>query len=90
MKFATERPYADPEKTARKLVEIANAVEAVQDGPPTPRTMIAPIRPPDMNNSEREEIRQKRVSNFKAHQERFTREREDFAASQMKRMLERS
>jgi hypothetical protein len=32
MKFATERPYSDPEKAARKLVEIANAVEAVQDG----------------------------------------------------------
>ena len=32
MKFAAERPYADPEKAARKLIEIANAVEAVQDG----------------------------------------------------------
>jgi hypothetical protein len=32
MKFAGERPYADPEKAAHKLVEIANAVEAVQDG----------------------------------------------------------
>jgi hypothetical protein len=32
MKFAVERPYADPEKAARKLVEIANSVEAVQDG----------------------------------------------------------
>jgi hypothetical protein len=32
MKFAAERPYADPEKAARKLVEIANAVEAVQEG----------------------------------------------------------
>ena len=32
MKFVTERPYADPEKAARKLVEIANAVEAIQDG----------------------------------------------------------
>jgi hypothetical protein len=32
MKFATERPYADPEKAARKLIEIANTVEAVQDG----------------------------------------------------------
>jgi hypothetical protein len=32
MKFAGERPYADPETAARKLVEIANAVEAVQDG----------------------------------------------------------
>jgi hypothetical protein len=32
MKYAAERPYADPEKAARKLVEIANSVEAVQDG----------------------------------------------------------
>jgi hypothetical protein len=32
MKFATDRRYADPEKAARKLVEIANAVEPVQDG----------------------------------------------------------
>ena len=32
MKFAADRPYADPEKAARKLVEIANAAEAVQDG----------------------------------------------------------
>jgi hypothetical protein len=29
MKFATARPYADPEAAARKL---ANSVEAVQDG----------------------------------------------------------
>jgi hypothetical protein len=32
MKFATERPYGDPEKAARKLIEIANSVEAVQEG----------------------------------------------------------
>lgn len=32
MKFVTNRPYADPEKASRKLVEIANAAEAVQDG----------------------------------------------------------
>jgi hypothetical protein len=32
VKFATARPYAEPEKAARKLLEIANAVEAVQDG----------------------------------------------------------
>ena len=32
MKFAADRPYADPEKAARKLVEIANSVEVVQDG----------------------------------------------------------
>jgi hypothetical protein len=32
MKYATDRPYADPETAARKLVEIANSVEAVQNG----------------------------------------------------------
>jgi hypothetical protein len=32
MKFVTERPFSDPDAAARKLVEIANAVEAVQDG----------------------------------------------------------
>jgi hypothetical protein len=31
MKFATGRPYPDPENAKRKLVEIANSVEAVQD-----------------------------------------------------------
>jgi hypothetical protein len=25
MKFAAERPFADPEKAARKLIEIANS-----------------------------------------------------------------
>jgi hypothetical protein len=32
MKFAAERPYSDLEKAARKLIEIANSVEPVQDG----------------------------------------------------------
>ena len=32
MKFVTDRPLADPDAAARKLVEIANATEAVQDG----------------------------------------------------------
>jgi hypothetical protein len=32
MKFTTDRPYADPEAAARKLIEIANTVEAVQEG----------------------------------------------------------
>jgi hypothetical protein len=32
MKFTADRPHVDPEKAARKLVEIANAVEAIQDG----------------------------------------------------------
>jgi hypothetical protein len=32
MKFTTDRPYADPEAAARKLIAIANSAEAVQDG----------------------------------------------------------
>jgi hypothetical protein len=32
MKFSTDRPYADPDKAACKLIEIANAAEVVQDG----------------------------------------------------------
>jgi hypothetical protein len=32
MKFSTHRPYADPEAAARKLLEIANTIEAIQDG----------------------------------------------------------
>jgi hypothetical protein len=30
MKYAPEHPYSDPEKAARRLIEIANAVEPVQ------------------------------------------------------------
>jgi len=32
MKFINQRPYSDPAVAARKLLEIANATEAVQDG----------------------------------------------------------
>jgi hypothetical protein len=32
MKFVDRRPFTDPDAAARKLVEIANEVEAVQDG----------------------------------------------------------
>jgi hypothetical protein len=32
MKFINQRPYADPDVAARKLLEIANATQAVQDG----------------------------------------------------------
>ena len=31
MRFVANRPFADPEFAARKLLEIANAVEPVQD-----------------------------------------------------------
>jgi hypothetical protein len=32
MKYAADRPYSDREKAARKLLEIANAVEVSHDG----------------------------------------------------------
>jgi hypothetical protein len=38
----SNRPVADPEKAARKLIEIANTVEAIQDG----RTHIKKINGP--------------------------------------------
>jgi hypothetical protein len=53
--------------------------------PPSPP--VEPASMPTVNL--REELRE-RVSNFKAHQERLAREREDYAASQIKRMRERS
>jgi hypothetical protein len=31
-KIVADRPFADPDTAARKIVEIANGVEAMQDG----------------------------------------------------------
>ena len=55
--------------------------------PSMPRTIGDPNRMPLVNwtKSEREEI-QSRVANFKAHQQRFERERENYAAAELKRM----
>jgi hypothetical protein len=52
-------------------------------------TKRIPVEPPMPRTVVRDEIRQ-RVANFKAHQERFAREREDFAGSLLNRMLRRS
>ena len=67
--------------------ETMEFTKSVRVEPPMPRTIVEPNRMPpvNLNNSERDEIR-KRAANFRAHQERFTREREDFAASLLKRM----
>ena len=32
MKFVSDRPFADPDVAARKIIELANAFESVQDG----------------------------------------------------------
>jgi hypothetical protein len=42
MKFAANRPYADPEKAARRLTEHAQAFEPIQEG----RIYIESIREP--------------------------------------------
>ena len=53
-----------------------------------PRTVAEPDRMPLVNwaVTEREEIG-RRVANFRLHQQRFTRERKDYAASELMRML---
>jgi len=57
--------------------------------PPMARTIVEPDRIPPVKGieSEREEIRQ-RVASFKAHQQRFIRERENYASSQWERVAE--
>jgi hypothetical protein len=42
MKFAADRPYSDPDVAAREPLEIANAVEAAQNG----RIDIEPVNRP--------------------------------------------
>ena len=56
--------------------------------PPMPRTIVEPNGGPAVKwiDSEREEIR-RRVANFKVHQQRLIKEREDYAASEWERML---
>ena len=72
-----------------KLVEetktFANSVRVESMAP---RTIVEPNRVPPVNlaGSEREEI-SRHIANFKAHQQRFKREREDYAASEFKRMI---
>jgi len=44
MKFTVDRAYADPEAAARKLIEIANSVEAVQDGRHIEKSTGRPVR----------------------------------------------
>ena len=41
MKFASDRPYSDPEKAGRKILMIATSVEAVQRATATARTVNA-------------------------------------------------
>ena len=80
---------ADWKTELNALVEETTALAmSLRVETPTARTIVAPSRIPPVKGieSERELIRQ-RVANFKAHQQRFKREREDYAASEFKRMI---
>jgi hypothetical protein len=74
-----------------QIQESAACTKSIRVEPPMPRTIVEPNLMPlvNLNKSERSEI-QHHVANFKAHQERFAQKRENFATSQMKRMLRRS
>ncbi len=59
----------------------------VSIAPPEPiRPEPVKLEPMNWGGSEREEI-QRRVANFKAHQQQHTRQRQDYAASEWQRML---
>jgi hypothetical protein len=76
---------ADPNSLIEETMALAKSVRVE---PSIPHTVVEPNPMPPVNwmESEREDIRQ-RVANFKAHQQRFIREREDYAASEWNRML---
>jgi hypothetical protein len=79
---------ADWKTELNALVEETTAfAKSLRVEVPMARTIVAPNRIPPVKGleSERELIRQ-RVANFKAHQERFMREREDYVASEWRRM----
>jgi hypothetical protein len=82
------------------LIQEAKALARSRGEPAAPRVIVeAPVPliitepsrlpPISLPRSERDEIRE-RVSNFRAHQERFAREREEFAAPLLKKMQERT
>jgi hypothetical protein len=79
---------ADFDALVQETMALAKSVRVE---PPIPRAVVEPNRmlALSLNSSERDQIRQ-RVANFKAHQERFAREREDFAAPLLKRIREQS
>jgi hypothetical protein len=64
---------ADLDALVQEAIALAKSVRLE---PSMPRTIVEASRMPpvNLNNSERDEIQQ-RVSNFKAHQEHFARER---------------
>jgi hypothetical protein len=72
-----------------KLIEDTKTfAKSIRVEPIVARAVVELNRAPSVNwvGSEREEIG-RHVANFKVHQQRFKREREDYAASEFKRMI---
>jgi hypothetical protein len=86
--ISTER-IAVPKQTSDDVLEDSQEVASTEreNSLPTIEQPIArrSLEPMKWDGSEREEITQ-RVANFKAHQQRFIREREDYARSTLGRM----
>ena len=77
---------ADPDTLVEEAMAFARSIRAE---PPTTRVVaVEPNRVPSANsiNSERADI-MLHVANFRAHQQRLKREREEYAASEFNRML---
>jgi hypothetical protein len=64
---------------------VAFARTVRREAPATDLAERPRLQPMNWGGPQREEIR-RRVSNFKAHQQRLTKEREDYATSTLKKM----
>ena len=73
---------------ASKIPSVQQAVEAKEPATPVQKPAIAKddLEPTDKLEMERTVI-QRRVANFKAHQERFQREREEYFATTLAKAL---
>ncbi|WP_426424883.1 hypothetical protein [Bradyrhizobium genosp. A] len=67
---------------------VAGKIVSPQHAPPTVVVQTSVLRPIDWGGSEREKIG-KRVANFRAHQRRLAREREEFASSTIAKLRRR-
>jgi hypothetical protein len=70
---AADVSVAEPVRPAARLIEVA----AKADTPAQPNRLTPPFAPMQWRATSREEIKQ-RVATFKAHQQKFEQEREDF------------
>ena len=78
-------PPIEPARTAqpvRPIIEAAVPVEPVKAVEPPPR---APTRRPIVQSEMQDEIRS-RIASFRAHQERFNREREEYFSATLARL----